>query len=77
MPKTSKWVRPVQKRHKAVAYGCYLPDDDPNPLDVDRDAEISEQEAERERRREATQLIAGIRASTKGRARVGKWDASD
>lgn len=77
MAKGSKWVRPTQKRHKAVAYGCYLPDDEPNPLDVDRDGEIAEQEAERERRREATQLIAGIRASSKGRAHVGKWDQED
>lgn len=75
MPKTSKWVRPTQKRPKAIAYGCYLPDDEPNPLNVEADGVRAEKEAEAERRRESRLLIAGIKAASQGRAVVGKWEA--
>lgn len=73
MAKGSKWLRPTQKRPQAVAYGCYLPDDEPNPLDYDRDGERVEIEREREARQEARAIVEGIKRTTKGRAYVGKW----
>lgn len=77
MARGSKWVRPTQKRSKAVAYGTYPVDDEPNPLDLQRDAERVEIEADRERRQEARRVLDGIKQSSKGRARVGKWEPSE
>lgn len=72
-----KWANRQGKRHPAVAYGCYLPDDEPNPLDIERDSQAVEAAAERERRKEARLIIAGVKRATRGKAVVGAWEADD
>lgn len=73
MKGSSKWAHRQQPRNRAVAYGCYLPGDDPNPLDLDRDGAAIEVQAALDRRHEARQVIEGIRQASKGRAMLGKW----
>lgn len=70
---TSKWAKRQGKRHQAVAYGCYLPDDDPDPRDVERDGAEVEKREEAERRRESAAAIRAIDRQTKGAALVGEW----
>ncbi len=74
MKGTSKWAHRQGKRGKAVAYGCYLPDDEPNPLDIDRDAAEVEKREEAERRAESKEILRSIKKATRGRSAVGEWE---
>lgn len=71
-----KRVNRQHKRGQAVAYGCYLPDADPDPLDIDRDGEEVERLAEEEARREAGRLVRAVKNASHGLAAVGEWDVA-